>query len=130
VPSVLPESLAAVSLSGPLAVAVGAGGLIFTSADRGETWTQRTSGVTENLYCVIYARGKYIVGGQNGVLLTSTDGISWTRNASSTFQDIFGLAFSRNKLLATGTNGDALSGTDVSDLVGKAVVVDPYTPPA
>ncbi len=42
-------------------------------------WTQRTSGVTNNLYAALYAGGKFVVTGDNGVVLHSADGLTWAR---------------------------------------------------
>ena len=55
--------------------------LALTVSDPLTTWTQRTSGVTNTLYAAIYAGGKFVVAGDNGVNLWSTDGVTWTRGS-------------------------------------------------
>lgn len=57
---------------------VGISGLIFTSPDPYSTFTQRTSGVTDYLRSACYSGGKYIIAGDGGTLLTSTNGTSFT----------------------------------------------------
>jgi microcystin-dependent protein len=68
-------------------VAVGGGGLLFTSIDAGITWTQRTTGTTEEILCLTYASSNqtFFAGCTNGDFLTSTDGINWTLD-NTTFQ--------------------------------------------
>jgi hypothetical protein len=60
-------------------VAVGARGSIVTSSDNGETWTQQTSGTSVTLKAVRYCNGTWVVCGDNGALLTSTDMTTWTQ---------------------------------------------------
>ena len=72
-------------------VAVGDAGKIFTSTDKGVTWTARTSGTTDNLYTVGYG-GRletFVVGGSTSnaagyLLLESTDGVTYTNIGSTT----------------------------------------------
>lgn len=56
--------------------------LSLTVADPLTAWTSRTTGVTNTLYGAIYAGGKFVVVGDNGASLTSTDGITWTRGTT------------------------------------------------
>ncbi len=53
--------------------------LALTVSDPLTTWTSRPSGLTANLYGAIYAGGKFVVVGDNGVNLSSPDGVTWTR---------------------------------------------------
>jgi photosystem II stability/assembly factor-like uncharacterized protein len=64
-------------------IAVGTSGLILKSID-GKTWSVTGSGVTDNtLYYPIYANGKYLVVGDNGTVVISSDGgESWTAQSA------------------------------------------------
>ena len=56
--------------------------LSLTVTDPLTAWTARTTGVTNTLYGAIYAGGKFVVVGDNGASLTSTDGSTWTRGTT------------------------------------------------
>ncbi len=60
---------------------IAASTLNLTVSDPLTAWTQRTTGLTNNLYAAIYAGGKFVVTGDNGVNLSSTDGVTWTRGS-------------------------------------------------
>ncbi|MFM1746864.1 MAG: hypothetical protein RLZZ188_530 [Verrucomicrobiota bacterium] len=53
----------------------------LTVTDPLTAWTQRTTGVSNNLYAAIYAGGKFVVAGDNGLTFSSIDGISWSRGS-------------------------------------------------
>jgi hypothetical protein len=60
-------------------VAVGQYGVLVSSLNDGATWTQRSTPIGTNLRSVRYGNGKWLVVGDNGVVLTSTDAINWTQ---------------------------------------------------
>jgi len=66
-------------------VAVGDGGKLFTSEDKGITWVQRATSTTENLNCVgyDYDNERFIVGGNVGVLLKSVNCTDWTLDTTT-----------------------------------------------
>lgn len=68
-------------------IAVGNGGKLGYSTDSGATWTMVTTGTTENLTCVAYGKDgstpAFMVGGDVGVILTSTDGETWALDSST-----------------------------------------------
>lgn len=55
--------------------------LIITSPD-GKTWTPRFSGNRDYLEDVAYGNGVFVVMGNHGDILTSTDGVTWTKSRS------------------------------------------------
>lgn len=79
-------------------VAVGGGGIIYSSAD-GITWTSQTSGVAQNLNGVHFADGLWVAVGNSGTVVTSPDGTTWTdRTANSgTTQNIQEVNFFNGK---------------------------------
>ena len=77
-----------------LFVVVGEDGIIFTSSD-GNSWTERTSGTSEDLYEVTYGNGLFVVVGENGTIITSPDEYFWTERTSVTSVDLFGVTYSQ-----------------------------------
>ena len=70
--------------NGTIVVAVQTGGNIITSPANAfpnipnTAWTSRTSGTARELYGVIWDGSRFVVNGENGIILNSTDGINWT----------------------------------------------------
>ncbi len=86
--------LRSVAGHGQTFVAVGDAGRISLSTDRGETWSNVASGVSIGLATVQYANGRFVVGGEAGVVLSSPDGQTWTkRNLSDTMHSVAGLTY-------------------------------------
>ena len=56
-------------------VAVGEGGIVYTSPD-GETWTSQSSDTTEDLSSVVWGDDEYVALG-SGVVTVSVDGEAW-----------------------------------------------------
>jgi hypothetical protein len=73
--------LEGVAASGEVAVAVGDGGVVYTTVD-GVGWTGRSSGVTNWLRGVAWGGDQFVAVGEGGLVMTSPDGISWTRRMS------------------------------------------------
>jgi hypothetical protein len=66
-----------------LYVAVGAGGVLYTSPDA-TTWTSRTSGFSSSgIFSVAYGNNIWVAVGNSGIITTSTDGITWTARTSN-----------------------------------------------
>ena len=77
-----------------LFVSVGEDGIIFTSSD-GNSWTERTSGTSEDLLGVTYGNGLFVVVGEDGTIITSPDEYFWTERDSGTSGDLFGVTYSQ-----------------------------------
>ena len=117
-PSDVGDSMTDVIVTGPVVAAVGHAGLIYTMTDpSSDTWTQRTSGVTESLYSVTWAVDQYIAVGQRGVMLTSSDGITWTAETRRTQQTLYSVEFLGGKIIMTGSSETCLVGTTIANLV-------------
>jgi len=91
-----------------LYVAVGNGGVLFTSPDA-ITWTSRTSGFGANdIYGVGFGNGLWVAVGQSGVLTTSSDGITWTaRTANMASNQINKVVYRDSIWVAVGEGGGA-----------------------
>ena len=77
-------------------VAVGQYGTIVYSLDNGVTWAQAdTSTIPNNLNCVRYGNGKWVVAGDAGVILTSTNATTWTQiNSTLTEKNLLTVDYS------------------------------------
>ncbi|MEY4090269.1 MAG: hypothetical protein RJB55_2540, partial [Verrucomicrobiota bacterium] len=94
-------------------------------------WEQRASGVTNNLYAAIYAGGKFIVTGDNGVVLHSADGLTWAKGSGiPTSHFPRALAHSGSRFVAVGpaASGAAVRATTAHSTDG--VTWTPGTMPA
>jgi len=70
-------------------VAVGEGGIIYTSIDQGANWVSQTSGVATDLNAVAWnGTNLFVAVGTGGVILSSPDGVTWTSRTSGTTQEL------------------------------------------
>src|SRR5262249_8239549 len=53
-----------------LYVGVGSAGAVFTSTNR-TNWTQRVTGITNNLNCIAYGDNRFVAAGAGGIILVS-----------------------------------------------------------
>ncbi|MBI5891782.1 MAG: hypothetical protein HZB47_14130 [Nitrosomonadales bacterium] len=99
--------------NGYVFVAVGAGGKILWSDDKGATWTDVTAAsvTSEDLKAVTYGGinsasssttsvGVFVAVGANGTVLTSVDGVTWTRQTGTSIPsttNLNGIALSASK---------------------------------
>ena len=75
-------------------------------------WTSRSSGTTEHLYDVVYGGGLWVVVGNGGTILTSTDGITWTSRSSGVSQNLRNVAYGGGMWVAVGFSGTILTSTN------------------
>ncbi|KPC54316.1 sialidase family protein [Amantichitinum ursilacus] len=101
--------------SASIYVTVGSGGSIRTSGPAGTTWTDRTSGTTNDLRGVTWTSGLanlFVAVGANGTIVTSPDGITWTTRTSGTSANLNSVAVSAGYYVAVGDNGTTLYSAD------------------
>lgn len=60
-------------------VFAGAGGVIVTSGDGGNTWTTPGTGVTTDLHGATWGNNRFVVVGANGTIITGTSGGDWVQ---------------------------------------------------
>ena len=96
-----------------LLVAVGQGGKIATSPD-GNTWTQRTSGSTQQLNSVSFVNGLFLVVGAAGTILSSPDAINWTTRTSGVAASLEASTFGNGLYVAVGGNGTILTSPNLT----------------
>jgi photosystem II stability/assembly factor-like uncharacterized protein len=63
-------------------VAVADGGRIFYSSNNGADWFEAGSPVVRDLHGVVYTGTDWLIAGDHGTLLRSTDGITWIDNTA------------------------------------------------
>ena len=94
-----------------LFVTVGNVGSILTSSD-GLSWTERTSGTTNNLHGVTYGGGLVLTVGDNGTILTSSDGSTWTSRTSGITNNLYGVTYGGGLFVTVGDNRTILTSSD------------------
>lgn len=105
----LPRGLnAVVHRSADTFLTVGEQGAIFTTANAGGAWEDRTQGTAE-LFAVA-ANG--VIVGAAGTILTTADFITWTPRSSGTTQHLRGVAANASLTVAVGDSGTILSSPD------------------
>ncbi len=78
---------------------------IMTSAD-GSVWSEEAVDILPPLNKVIYADGRFVAVGDNGLILTSSDGSLWTEQSTGPYDDINDLAMGDSQtLFAVGDRG-------------------------
>ena len=121
------EAINSVAALGGRLIAVGDLGTVITSDDKGESWTDRTSSVTEtslgdsgSLHSVAVSGERLIAVGVAGIaaggvgkIFTSDDrGENWTDRSSTNPADLHSVAASKGTLIAVGQNGTILKSID------------------
>ena len=76
------DKILRVCWDGPVAVGVGVRGLICTTTD-GKTWVPRFQNIISDLRAITWSGTHYVVVGNNGALLRSSNGIHWQRIETS-----------------------------------------------
>ena len=115
--------------SGPIYVAVGAGGAIYRNTTGGLTgaWTAVSPVTGQDLYGVSYVNGMFIAVGAAGTLLTSPDGLSWkvqpAKTSSSLRHVAYGVPSSTGvgTYVAVGDAGAIVSSTDAVTWTAQAI---------
>ncbi len=113
VPTGSPAFLSSVAYGEGRFVAVGEGGRIITLDPPGTTWTERSSGVTDNLLSVAHVDGTFVAVSwselrQEALVLTSEDGVDWTVHNPGVGHPLQGAGGGRGLLLALGMGGTLL----------------------
>lgn len=101
---------------GSLLVAVGKGGLIYTSTDstvNSPSWAMRTSGATADLLAVTKGGSRYVAVGAAGTIITSDNGgVSWTSRSSGTTSDLNDVTWTGTEFIAVGIMGAIVRSLD------------------
>ncbi len=92
-----------------MAVAVGDGGIIFSSND-GHQWTeQRENAANDALSDIIWTGERFIAVGWNATLIYSPDAITWTWVGIGSSAHLYGVAASDSLVIAVGSSSNVYS---------------------
>lgn len=102
-------------------LAVGDGGAIVSSDDRGETWKARASGCAQDLFAVASAaQAALAVGDKETTLLSSDGGQTWKRTSSGAGGAFLAVAVLGDAFLIVGDGGMARRASTKALLAAKA----------
>ena len=87
--------------------------IVKTSTD-GVTWQPQTVKVTDSLWQadITYGSGKFVLVGNKGLILYSTDGANWTKSISGITSSLRSVLFSNGRFITAGDNGIILYSSD------------------
>jgi hypothetical protein len=74
-----------------------------------DNWNTRDSGVTNVLNGVAYGNGVYVVVGNEGIVLSSTNGVNWTKRSSGTVVALNSVVYANSLFVVVGENGTVLT---------------------
>ncbi len=122
----------AVDPKGLRILAVGDGGSILSSEDKGASWKPLTSGCRQDLLAVGWSpkdpRMAIAVGDQETVLVSTDGGQSWKRTSSGASGALLAVAFFGDDVLVAGEAGRAWRSS--AKALREAKAVEPPAPPA
>jgi photosystem II stability/assembly factor-like uncharacterized protein len=99
--------------AGTLATTVGTTSNLYRSTDNGVTWATLGTGISGNYNNIAFATGTgYLVVGNAGRNIFSTNGFAWTAGATITGVTLSGCAIQNNTYIATDTNGNVYTSTN------------------
>ena len=100
-------------------LAVGENGIIFKTEDM-SSCAQRTSGTSNHLNGVIFLNNQYIIVGNSGTILVSSDGgNTWSSKTSGTSQDLMAILYENNTYVVVGRSGTILISSDGETWLSK-----------
>lgn len=103
------NSVRAIAANDTMAVAVGDGGIVYSSTD-GHRWTvQRDSASNDALSDIIWTGERFIAVGWNSALIYSPDAINWTYVGIGISAHLYGVAASDSLVIAVGSSGKVYS---------------------
>lgn len=111
------KTLNGVGADAGVVVAVGNGGHVETSPD-GETWTSRTSGLSNDLQGAAYGvavngTGYWVICGDSGDVAASSDeGETWSVRTPANAEDFYAVTFENLTWVMAGTNGEIETSTN------------------
>lgn len=107
------EAFFSIEFSDDTGLAVGAGGAIYRSGDKGKTWEREAAGKTQlALLDVSIGESQSIAVGQFGVILRSTSEGEWDEARSGTEMRLMSIDQNENMAVAVGQFGAILRSTD------------------
>lgn len=95
----------------------GEGGKVYESVDLGSSWVQKSLGVTEDIYSVVYFQGFWYAGGEGGKLFKAPHSAigtltAWTPIVTGHTTDIRAILRTVSTLFLVGANSTIIASTD------------------
>jgi hypothetical protein len=99
--------------------------LIFSSAAHSQfVWKLDASGTKANLKQVLYANNQFVIVGDSGIILTSTNGSTWNRRTTGTTKCLQSIANGGGHYVAVGDSGTILTSNDATSWTRQTIT--PY----
>lgn len=76
-------------------------------------WNESSSGVTTSLNGVVHGNSKFVVVGDSGTILTSSNGTIWTKRISGTSDTLKSVAYGNNKFVIVGSSTKLISNNGI-----------------
>lgn len=87
--------------------------IVCVAARAQETWVARTSGTTSHLWNIANGGGQWVICGEQGTILTSSDGVTWTKRVSGfPTRWLVGTGYGAGTWVVVGEAGLILTSTD------------------
>jgi serine/threonine protein kinase/photosystem II stability/assembly factor-like uncharacterized protein len=114
-----------------LFVAVGNSDTILTSHDNGQSWSlQQPTNVSQNLNAISWSKSKFVIVGDGGTVLISTDGQNWSAPASPvTSYNLTAIRGTGSQFTAVGNNGRILISPDGETWTDESLAGSPASLP-
>jgi hypothetical protein len=115
-PSLTPNILYTVSASSTIMITAGENATIYYGVN-GSNWTSATisgSPITDTIRSSVYSNGKFVLVGDSGTILVSSNGMTYTQITSSsiTTSDLSQVIFDGSRFVAVGTNNTIIRSSD------------------
>jgi hypothetical protein len=81
-------------------------------ADPLDHWNVRASDTGRNLYGVTHGLGRFVIVGQWGTILISSNGVHWNATATNLTQTLYSVTFGANWFVAVGEQGTVLTSSN------------------
>lgn len=113
-PRVVTTGLNVILSSGTIIILAGDNYKVFTSTNS-HAWDPAAingAAKTSNLLNGLYANGMFIIVGDDGTIITSSDGINWSEVESNTTKSLFAVTYTNNHWIIVGADATILRSND------------------
>ena len=112
VSSGISNTIRAIASNSTIALAVGDGGIVYSSTNA-RTWTrERENGPNDGLQNIVWFDSLFVAVGMNGTLVTSRDGNNWNWVGIEDQANMYGIAVGDTLAVAVGSGGSVYTSTD------------------
>ncbi|PYI51516.1 cadherin-like beta sandwich domain-containing protein [Paenibacillus flagellatus] len=101
-------------------LAGGSVGTVLVSEDGGVTWEERTPYLSEHIFGVAFANGRFFTVGNGGTIKSSANGVEWSDLSWATTKTLRSFAYGKGMYVAVGEGGTIVQ-YSVADLSGLSL---------